>query len=411
MDNCLLCKSKRLVKEINLGEVYPSIFIDCPERIKEYEPVELAIEQCQDCQFVQLTKILPPDSMYRKYWYRSGLNNSMIKALEDVAINAVRKASSSLNNWALDIGSNDSTLLGILRRYGYSTVGFDPANNLAEYAKKNCDVFINNYFSNKTVHFGHKFGIITSIAMFYDLEEPRSFIQNIKENLADGGVWIIQMTDLTCMLYANAFDNICMEHLAYYTLKNLNKLLLEFDLTIFDVSYNDVNGRSIRVYVGHKKYNPDWLTSSRVEKALQLEQELLRSKPLKAFNKIIEDVGKVILNKINELNVDNKKVFALGASTKGNTLLQKFKITNKHIPLALEVNKDKHGLYTGGSNIRIVSEEEGFKLKPDYLLVLPWHFIDFFREKKKDFLEAGGKFIVPLPVPMIISKDKDEPLL
>lgn len=401
---CILCKTEYENKVVDLGEIYQSGFIDKPEDEKLHKKSELGLGKCVNCGFVQLTKTLPPDTMYREYWYRSGLNSTMVSALKDIVESTTKRHATNWNYWGhnkrvLDIGCNDGTLLSMYDPETFK-VGFDPANNLAPYATKYADVFVNNYFSKDT-YFKKKFDIITSIAMFYDLEDPDSFIEAIKQNLDDKGIWVIQMTDLGCTLSINAFDNICHEHLAYYQLKELKKLLNKHDLDIFDVSYNDVNGRSVRVYISHSKA---YYIDNSVFSSLLKEEKYINENWSVKFNSDINKIGECVKSVIKEANNNNKKVYALGASTKGNTLLQVFNIDNSIVPKAMEVSSAKFGKYTLGSNLKIVSEAEGFKDKPDYLLILPWHFTEFFIKQHKNYLNSGGKFIVPMPEPAIISR-------
>lgn len=396
--NCIYCKNKYYTSnntKVDLGSIYPSLFLDSPAQTSLLKKEKLALAECPKCSFVQLTNILEPDAMYRKYWYRSGLNNSMVKSLEDIVIKTTNKAAFRFAQ-VMDIGCNDGTLLSFYPEE-YFKVGYDPANNLANSAVQNCDVFVNHYF-NDTISYKHPFDIITSIAMFYDLEDPRQFIRGILKYLAPLGVWVIQMTDLTCTLKVNAYDNICHEHLAYYTLKHLKNLLVEYGLEIFDVEYNDVNGGSVRVYIAREDTHQ---ISYNVNCALIEEENLLQKKDWKEFNRIIQGINKATVDFVKEANSKGEKVLGLGASTKGNTLLQVCGLNDSHIPCIMEVSKDKFGKYCAGSNIPIVSEAEGFAMKPDYLLVLPWHFTNFFLEKKLNYLKSGGKLLVPMPQPGI----------
>jgi NDP-4-keto-2,6-dideoxyhexose 3-C-methyltransferase len=408
---CIFCQKEHNNLVVDLGRQYQSAFINDPSEAKNYKRDTLGLIQCPDCGFVQINEILPPDSMYREYWYRSGLNKSMVESLKEV-VDYIRSFNDQWfgdNNHSLDvldIGANDGTLLSLYPNHFYK-VGFDPANNLAEHASKYCDVFINNYFDD-TVHFKDKFDIVTSIAMFYDVDKPDEFVQNIKKRLAEDGLWCLQMTDLTCTLTENAFDNIVAEHLAYWTLEHLDLLMKRNGMKILDVSYNKVNGSSIRVLATHEN-SPFHMVRESVQLALEKEKEIYSSGNYWFdFNNMIEDTCNQVNRLVNSINERGGAVWALGASTKGNTLLQTFGLNNQLIPQALEVSKDKFDKYMLGSNIKIVSEKvlnQDLDFDKIFLLVLPWHFIDFFIEKKADFLAKGGKLIVPLPQPAIISQD------
>jgi hypothetical protein len=342
--------------------------------------------------------------MYREYWYRSALNKDMVASLKDVYEDAISKAK-IVNMAVMDIGCNDGTSLSFYPK-NWFRVGFDPANNLAEAAKQHCNVFINNYFDG-SVTFDRKFDIITSIAMFYDVPNPNKFVQDIKANLADTGVWIIQMTDLGSMIKANAFDNICHEHIAYYSLDVIRMLLYNNGMRIFDISHNNVNGMSVRLSIckDDTDYNNIYGQTKYYRSKLDSDFNIINNND---FRENCEIIKNKVVNFIRGEAKDN--VCGIGASTKGNTLLQYFGLTNADIQYIIEVSEQKHGKKTLGTNIPIVSEKIGFEDHwetghPGYLLILPWHFTNMLVEKHRDYLDAGGSFIVPLPSPCIINKN------
>lgn len=396
MSNCIVCKTKIRDKDkvLDLGNVYPSKFIskniDCLKS-------PLSLSQCPNtgCKLVQMTEILPADSMYREYWYQSSLNSSMVKSLCDV-VDSAKKRTKFQHKAVLDIGCNDGTLLNFYPSSIFK-VGFDPAN-IAEKSIKKCDVFYNSYFPEKNLHFKTKFDIITSIAMFYDVTEPLEFVQAIKKLLGTYGTWVCQMTELTSTLKRNAYDNICHEHIAYYTLNNFKGLVESCELEIYDVEYNNVNGASIRTYIGHPGKHK---VKKNVLKSLEEEESFLKQHSWDDFNKKIKYINNTVFNFIKNLKSENKKVCGLGASTKGNTFLQCAGLTNQEIDVIYEVSEDKYGLYTLGSNIKIVPESLIESDKPDCLLVLPWHFIDNIMQKQENFIKNGGCLLVAMPEPAV----------
>lgn len=404
MKNCIVCGKKNFKKVFDCGEMYQSQFIDSPSDTESLPKFRTQLKECQSCGMVQLNELLAPDTMYREYFYRSSTNSSMVESLKDVASHAMKYRPSAQELKILDIGCNDGTLLKIFGDYRVKLfrVGFDPANNLAPFASQNCDVFINDYFNGNVYFNNTKFDIITSIAMFYDVPKPHEFIKNIKKHLSFSGIWVIQMTDILSMFMSGAFDNIVHEHIAYYSLKVMNNILTQHGLRILDISYNNVNGSSVRLVVGHDNYiGSDLKVSPSVEQYLNLEKNLFSVYNWDSFRKKI----KIVKGKILAFLANHPNVYAIGASTKGNTLLQMFSLNQDNIKAVLEVNPDKFCKYMVGSNIPIISEEAGFSQNPEYLLVLPWHFIENFKTKYVDFLEKGGKFIVPLPNPQIVSKE------
>ncbi len=384
---CRICGCEDYESIINLGNIHPSNFLDNGATV---EQAPLHLVQCKCCELVQLKESIDLDRMYKDfYWYRSGLNQNMVNSLRDVVDSVMKKVDLKKEDSVLDIGCNDGTMLGFYPDY-VCKAGIDPAPNLNP---QNIDLFINDYFLADYFNDDKKYKVITAIAMFYDLEDPNKFLQDIKSILSYDGIFIVQFTDLLSMVKINAFDNICHEHLEYYSLKVLNDLMIRNDLRIFDVEYNSVNGGSIRAYIRHDED----INYCEVNHKINKENEYFRKFPIKNFGNSIEQTKRDLLRKVSKYKKKNKRIYVLGASTKGNTLLQYYGLDNTIIDKALEVNEDKFGKHTIGTNIPIVSEKDGLAEKPDYLLVLPWHFRDFFVDKLDSYIKQGGALIFPLP--------------
>lgn len=396
---CRSCYSNELVDVLDLGELRLSAFIDAGEDVPKY-PLELVL--CARCSLVQLRHTVPAEEMYRNYWYRSGTNHSMTQELRDIA----RAATLALGKdrfIALDIGCNDGTLLRAYDVARVHTIGFEPAKNLIQYAKKGVDVVINDFFNAYAYgqQVGHKADIVTSIAMFYDLDDPNEFVHDVADVMADDGVWVIQMADLKSMLDRNMWDNICHEHLEYYSLIALENLLYRHGFYVADIEQNDVNGGSIRVFVrklGNLSYGPPNSTSAVLDmRRAELEDKLDTAAPYAAFGERVRKLTTELVTLIKDEVALGKKVYAYGASTKGNTLLQYAGLDFRTITAAAERNPDKWGKLTVGTQIPIISEEQARADSPDYFLVLPWHFRDEFLSREKGYLDSGGSFIFPLP--------------
>ena len=404
---CKICWNTNYNSILNLGAIYPSNFIKSGQEI--VSPVPLHLVECAKCGLVQLKEVVNLDDMYRQYWYRSGINYSMIQALKNIVDSIKSRIELSKDDFILDIGCNDGTMLSLYNNDCFK-VGFDPALNLREVAEQHCDIFVNDYFSldglftdkHSIKIFSNRFKVITAIAMLYDLEAPELFIESVKDLLHKDGIFVVQFTDLLSMLKCNAFDNICHEHIEYYSLRDLDLLFKTSNMDIFDVEYNNINGGSVRVWVCHKGSRK---ISPRVSEALAIEDDYLQSNPPKIFSSRILKEKSKLLSIISAIKNSNEKIYVLGASTKGNTLLQHYNLTSDLIDCALEINKEKFGLRTIGTNIPVIPEEEGLKQKPDYLLCLPWHFRDFFISRFKDYLLSGGKLIFPLPSVTVITKE------
>lgn len=397
--SCRIC-SGRLRNIFNLGRLHQSGFVKPDEEWPKKVP--LVLVKCDDCKLVQLRHTAPLDSMYRQYWYRSGLNKSMVGDLEDVVRSIEQRIALVDKDIVVDIGCNDGTLFDFYATKDLWKVGFDPALNLSQEALKHCDEFFNDYFSGDMYLEGHTLStakVVTAIAMFYDLSDPNWFIKEVKKILHPAGIFVVQFTDLLSMMKLTAFDNICHEHLEYYSLKVLAYLMDKHDLEIFDVEYNTVNGGSIRIYVQWNTGN--YKVSPKVSEALKAEHSYMENNSLQTFAIASETVRIKVTDWINKQRLQNKQVFVLGASTKGNTFLQYCDLTNKELPYAAEINQDKYGLISVGSGIPIIPEAEAIAKEPYAFLVLPWHFKVTFLKNLRHYMEKGGKLLFPLPEPRL----------
>lgn len=400
---CRSCNSQKLKSVLSLGKHYVSDFIlDKNHGLKA--PLDLVV--CQDCSLVQLKHTaVDPEKLYRTYWYKSGMNKTMIHALLDITIKAEDSINLNKEDIVLDIGANDGTLLRAYSNRHLVRAGFEPARNLIPEAEVDTDKIINNFFNYQDFkkYFPHKCArVITSIAMFYDLEEPNIFVSDIVKTLDPQGIWIIQMAYLPLMLTLSDFTNICHEHIEYYSLLSLDNLLKRHDLEVYDVELNDVNGGSFRVYVRHKTNRqiiPFPNANFRLKELREREKEmrLETMEPYKKFEERVLVLKEKCVSFIKNAVRKGKTISVYGASTKGNTLLQFYELDKRQIKNAAERNPSKWGLKTVGTGIPIVSEIEVRNQKPDYLLILPWHFLKEFMEREQEYLNKGGHFIVPLP--------------
>lgn len=406
------------MKELfTLGDLYVSDFLkegDSPRG----GSVEMKMMLEPETGAVRLEKIAPLDTMYGKYWYRSGINNTMKKELNSIVNSITDIVKLKENDLWIDIACNDGTLLSYVPN-NLIKVGIDPVDDsFKQESEKHANLIIQDYFTSK-VFKESKFGnlkakVITTIAMFYDLENPRSFVNDVAEVLDENGVWVLQLSYTPLMIEQLAFDNICHEHAYYYSLFNIKKMFKECGIDIVDVQLNDVNGGSFRIYCmkensdktkfGTQPYrdvcNFRLKSTLEYEKTLELDKEEIW---LKFFDRINELKEKTV-SFIKEEKSKGKIIWGYGASTKGNTLLQYFGLDHTLIDGIAERSIYKFGLKTVGTNIPIYSEDEMRKAKPDYLLVLPWHFINEFVERESEFLKGGGKFIVPCPTFEIIGR-------
>jgi hypothetical protein len=412
---CRVCDSEYLVPVIDIGYQYlQGSFVkegypQPPLRRIPTQLVRCDTTRKQDaCGLLQLAHTLPPKVLYTNYWYRSGTNETMRGHLKGVTDSILGLLPENCSN-VLDIGCNDGTLLGCFPA-DFERTGVDPSD-IAKEVDPSIRV-VQGLFPSDNVMAGlegSKFDAVTSIAMFYDLEQPVKFAQSVKKVLADTGIWVVEMSYLPQLLHQNSFDTICHEHLEYYSLAVLEYIALQSDMQIFKVELNGINGGSIRCYLTHANNNiyqtdkdQDFIRWLQLR---EFELELDTDAPYRAFQNRIESIRDQVKELLLKLHGDGKTIHIYGASTKGNVLLQWCGIDASLIECASDRSAWKDGAKILGSDIPIVSEEKSRRNNPDYYLVLPWHFKREFLEREREMIEAGTKMIFPLPELTIVSQE------
>jgi SAM-dependent methyltransferase len=409
--NCRIT-GKEMTELLSLGDLYISDFIKTHGDYRGVKKWDLTLMLSPETRCLQLKENADKHLMYGKYWYHSGTNNSMTRELEGIAKSAVElsKIKKEGKKVFLDIASNDGTLLKFVNKEEFLTLGIDPAEGIfQEEAKKNCSVAVQDFFSKYVYENSvkDKASIVTCIAMFYDLDDPKKFLDDVYEIMDDDGLFIIQQSYMPLMIKQLAFDNICHEHVFYHSLYSMEYLLNQSGFKVVDVQLNDVNGGSFRTYIQKKNARIQSFGSSPYRDVANMRIESLRKyenslnlqdpKSYSEFWEKIQELKDKTFAFISKAKEEGKCIWVYGASTKGNTLLQWFGLDDNFIDGAAERNPHKYGLKTIGTNIPVHSEETMRRINPDYLLILPWHFINEFVERETEYLNKGGHFILPCP--------------
>jgi SAM-dependent methyltransferase len=406
VSECRVCGNKKLTKVIDLGKQFlQGSFIKPGKELPPTERIECTLLWCNQelnseaCGLLQMEHSVPPEILYDAYWYRSGTNNTMRNHLKEIA-NTASEMVGKESAHVLDIGCNDGTLL-LNYPEGFEKYGCDPSDVAQEvkHAKVVQDIFPSEAL-NMLIE-GKKMDIITSIAMFYDLENPIDFVKNINNNLQEDGLWIFEMSYMPTMLELDSYDTICHEHLEYYSLEVLNYICNKGGMKICKISFNDINGGSIRCYATKMNNNKfDSLEDNKLIQEILLSEKsknLNTLKPYLDFQNRIEKLKLELNTLLKNLKSEGKRIHIYGASTKGNTILQWCDIDKNLIDYAAERNPDKYGAMTLGTEIPIISEAESRAMQPDYYLVLPWHFKEEFIQREQESIKNGTKFIFPVP--------------
>lgn len=401
INKCRISGSVNLITVLDLGvQALTGVF---PKNVND--PITsgpLRLVWCPDSGLLQLQHTYDLSEMYGdNYGYRSGLNRSMVAHLQQKVKHLQRLRPVHSGDVVVDIGSNDATLLKAYDCQGLKRVGIDPTGNkFREFYTEDIrlipDFFSSDVYRNALQKTFAK--IVTSISMFYDLESPTDFVKDIHDILDIDGIWHFEQSYMPTMLRMNAYDTVCHEHLEYYSLGVVKRLLENCDMKIIDVQMNAINGGSFAVTAARKESK---LKSNDTVINWMLGQEdrmgLHTPRPFRQFEERVFEHRENLQRLIRDLNADGKTVMGYGASTKGNVLLQFCGLTTKDIPYIAEVNPDKFGAFTPGTNIPILSEAEVKAMKPDYMLVLPWHFRDNIIQREAEYLASGGKLIFPMP--------------
>lgn len=398
---CRISGSDHFVPVLDLGQqALTGVFPKSAKDVVTRGPLELV--WCPESGLLQLRHTYDPAEMYgANYGYRSGLNQSMVDHLAGKVGYLERLVDLRPGDVVLDIGSNDGTTLKAYSAAGIERIGIDPTGRKFQRYYPPEIRLVPEFFSAHAYRRAQPkpARIITSIAMLYDLDAPVDFARQVADVLAPDGIWHFEQSYMPSMLRMNSYDTICHEHLEYYSLAVIEKMLDRANLQVIDVVTNAVNGGSFAVTATHrtdKSLRPnraviDWL----------LHQEermgLATPKPYREFEERVFRHREDLIRLIRSLNGDKKKVLGYGASTKGNVTLQFCGFTAKDIPAIADVNPDKFGCVTPGTHIPIVAEAEARAMNPDYLLVLPWHFKDGILRREKEYLQKGGKLIFPFP--------------
>jgi hypothetical protein len=400
IETCRIAKNENLISVLSLGDqALTGVFPQSADVDVTVGPLEIVWNS--DSGLLQLAHVYEPEEMYGdNYGYRSGLNQSMVRHLDNKIHSLERLYDVKPGDTVLDVGSNDATSLKAYTTPSLNRIGIDPTGSkFREYYPDDIKL-VPDFFNRANFDrvSGNRAKVITSIAMFYDLEDPIDFARDIASALAPDGVWHFEQSYMPAMLRLNSYDTICHEHVEYYSLGAIEYILRAADMKILDVQMNDINGASFAVTATHAASSRqpnravvDWL----------LEQEdragLNTVEPYRAFESRVFRHREDLRRLLQALRDDGKRVMGYGASTKGNVVLQFCGIDTSLLEAIVEVNPDKFGCVTPGTHIPIVSEEEANRMQPDYYLVLPWHFRAGILQRETAFRDRGGKFIFPFP--------------
>ena len=395
---------ENLYKFLSLGHQPPSNAFLKEEDLNKpetYYPLDLFY--CGKCKLVQLGYAVDPNILFKEYVYTTGTNNSLVKNFIELVEKLVKKFKLTKSDFAIDIGSNDGTLLKWYLKYNIKILGIEPSS-AADIAIRERAPTIKEFFNKKTaLKIEKKYGkakVITAANVFAHVKDLKSFVEGVKELLTDNGVFVLESHYLLNLITDMQWDSIYHEHLRYYNLKSLIYLFNKFDMDLFDAERIITHGGSIRVYVCKKG---DYSKSNNIRKLVEMEEGngLYNKETFMKFSR------KVLLHKmeiqemLRTIKKKGKRIVGIGAPAKGNTLLNYCNITPDIMDFIVEKSDLKIGLYAPGIHIKVVEENFLFEEQPEYAFLLAWNIADEIIPKLKK-MGYKGKFIVPIPKPHIV---------
>lgn len=404
---CRVCNGARLELFLDLGDQPHCDSLLRPEDLGRKEPFyPLQVCFCRDCTTVQINYTVPKETMFGEYLYVSGTTQTLRTHFQNSTERLVTGLGLKAGDLVVDIGSNDGTWLACYQKYGLRTLGVDGARNLAEMANargvETWARFFNAEVAREIIAAKGRARLVTAAGVFFHLEELHSVTEGIAELVRDGGVFCVQAISLTEMLRSNQFDQVYHEHLTYWTVKSLDRLFAMHGLEIFRAGRLSIHGGSIELLVapkGARALDPSVA-------AMRAEEAELGCDKIETYRKFAAQVWEIereVMAILRRYAAEGKKVHAFGAPAKGGTFLNSFHITPDLVQCAVEVNPLKFGKYIPGVRIPIVDQA---KTPPaDAYLVLAWNFLKEFLQKQRTYILGGGEFIVPIPRPVIITKD------
>jgi len=411
---CRVCQSENLTKVLEIPPQYiATTFVkDNSQHTMSKIKIPLTLLLCEECGLVQLLETVRKELLYQNYFYRTAINDTMKRDLNDVVNDVLEHTKTAPNDIVVDLGANDCTMISMYPN-NLTRIGVEPATNIDWSGVDNSIKIINDYFSKDVVlknTNGKKVKIISSTAMFYDFDDPNIATRDIKELLDEDGVCVIQVSYLLNTISDMNFYDVVHEHLEYYSLESINYLMEKNGLSIFGASTNFVNGGSLRILVTHKENNIP--KSNRYYEILEEEKKwkLRNSSTYVEYREKISSIVKRTKEFISKEVENGGKVIGLGASTKGNVLLQMCEIGKELLPYISERNKEKVGLRTLGTDIEIISEEEARKQNPSAMLVIPWNFKEEIVNREQQYIKNGGKLLFIMPYPYYIDKNGETKL-
>jgi len=407
LERCRICKNKKLEKILDLGEMpLANAFLDKNQLSQKEISYPLRVVWCKSCGLLQIDEIVPPEVLFKDYIYVSGTSEALRKHFEGLATEVVNNFKLNSESLVIDIGSNDGTLLKEFKKIGVKVIGVEPAVNISKIAQEKGITTVNDFFSEniarKIIKDNGKADAITATNVVAHTDDLDGLLKGVAYLLKDDGVFVIEAPYLVDLLEKVEFDTIYHEHLSYFAVCPLKRLFEEYDFKIVNIERVKIHGGTIRIFITKKKsrYNINKNVNQLV--SLEIKKGLNEVTAYRKFAERVEKLKEDLVNLIQKLKSENKKVIGYGAAAKGNTLLNYYHIGPELIEFIADLSPMKQNKFTPGTHIPVYSPERIYEIKPDYMLILAWNFADEIMKQQSRFKQMGGKFIIPVPEVRII---------
>lgn len=402
--NCRVCESKDLYTFLDLGLLpIPNGFLDKGDLDEDEKKFPLVVAYCRSCSLTQLKFIVDPEIMFKNYLYIPSASQTRIDNFRGLLEDARKRIKIDSSSLAIDIGSNDGSLLSVFKSEGINVLGVDPAENLVKVATLNGIPTMLGYFGIETARKIKKQKGQADVAyatnVFAHISNIKEFLKGVGIILKDKGIFISQFPYIVDLLKENQFDTIYHEHLSYFSIKSLITLTEGTEMEIFDIEHSDLDGGSVKVYWKKKSNTRQVVKTININRFLRDEEKigLYDDKIYKDFSKRVYDLKKSVKKELLSLRKKKKKIVGYGAAAKGNIMLNYFGIGTKILDYIVDSTLYKQGKFTPGTHIPIYAESKILETNPDYVLILAWNFKKEIIKKNEEYTKKGGKYIVAIP--------------